>query len=89
MLGCQSRKGKKLSDSRSQEYLLVICALFTELYSRGWVEEKGKKEVTSSRLLRQLEMHREENAEGHKKQSKKSTANKINTIQLCVINRGH
>lgn len=28
-------------------------------------------------------------AEGHKKQSKKSTANKINTTQLCAINRGH
>lgn len=28
-------------------------------------------------------------AEGHKKQSKKSTANKINAIQLSVINRGH
>ena len=50
MLGCQSRKGKELSGSRSQEYLLVICALFTELYSRGWVEEKKKKKVTSSCL---------------------------------------
>lgn len=62
MLGCQSSKEKKLSGSRSQKYLLVICALFTELYSRGWVEEKEKEEVTSSCLERQLEMRREENS---------------------------
>lgn len=62
MLGCRSRKEKKLSGSRSQKYLLVICAMFTEQYSRGWVEKKEKKEVTSSCLSRQQETRREENS---------------------------
>lgn len=89
MLGCQSSKEKKLSGSRSQKYLLVICALFTELYSRGWVEEKEKEESQVPALKDSWRCAERKTAEGHKKQSKKSTANKINTTQLCAINRGH
>lgn len=88
-MGCQSSKGKKLSSSRSQKYLLVTCALFTELYPRGCVEEKEKKKSLVPAFEDSRRHMERKTAEGHKEQSKKSTANKINTIQRCVINQRH
>lgn len=54
------------------------------------MEEKGKKKKSLVLAFKDSWRSTErKTAEGHKEQSKKSTANKVNTIQQCVINRRH